>query len=60
VVLRMKRILTTHVGSLPRPKDLLDQMKEKLAGQAPEGYDGRVREAVAECVASNRQPASTS
>jgi hypothetical protein len=35
----MKRILTTHVGSLPRPRDLLDQMKEKLAGLAPGGYE---------------------
>src|SRR6266446_4761908 len=46
----MKRILTTHVGSLPRTRDLLDQMKEKLAGRAPGGYDERVRRAVAECV----------
>jgi len=46
----MKRILTTHVGSLARPRDLLDQMKEKLAGKAPRGYDERVRRAVAECV----------
>src|SRR2546430_4521276 len=46
----MKRILTTHVGSLARPRDLLDQMKEKLAGKAPGGYDERVRRAVAECV----------
>src|SRR2546426_2624409 len=46
----MKRILTTHVGSLPRPRDLLDQMKEKLAGRAPGGSDERVRRAVAECV----------
>ncbi|TMI16927.1 MAG: methionine synthase, partial [Betaproteobacteria bacterium] len=46
----MRRILTTHVGSLPRPRDLLDQMKEKLAGGAPGGYDERVRRAVAECV----------
>src|SRR3989441_2354723 len=46
----MKRILTTHVGSLARPRDLLDQMKQKLAGKAPRGYDERVRRAVAECV----------
>ena len=26
------RILTTHVGSLPRPHDLLDMMKARLAG----------------------------
>src|SRR3989441_11124773 len=46
----MKRILTTHVGSLARPRDLLDQMKQKLAGKAPRGCDERVRRAVAECV----------
>ena len=27
-----KRILTTHVGSLPRPTDLLDLMKAKISG----------------------------
>jgi len=48
----MTRIRTTHVGSLPRPHDLLDQMKARLAGQPynREHYDGRVRRAVAECV----------
>src|SRR5262252_1337167 len=46
------RILTTHVGSLPRPHDLLDMMKARLAGQAFDAaaYDQRVRSAVAECV----------
>jgi 5-methyltetrahydropteroyltriglutamate--homocysteine methyltransferase len=46
------RILTTHVGSLPRPKDLLDLMKAKLSGQPydPQAYETRVRGAVAECV----------
>src|SRR5215471_14642420 len=46
------RILTTHVGSLPRPKDLLDLMKAKLAGEAYDeaAYDARVRAAVADCV----------
>lgn len=28
------RILTTHVGSLPRPHDLLDIMKQRLDGEA--------------------------
>jgi 5-methyltetrahydropteroyltriglutamate--homocysteine methyltransferase len=28
------RILTTHVGSLSRPRDLLDLMKARLAGLA--------------------------
>ena len=46
------RILTTHVGSLPRPVDLLDMMKEKVSG---ESYDHgvfaeRVQTAVAEIV----------
>jgi 5-methyltetrahydropteroyltriglutamate--homocysteine methyltransferase len=53
-----ERILTTHVGSLPRPKDLLDLMKARLAGQPHDAavYDVRVRRAVAECV--RRQAAS--
>ena len=46
------RTLTTHVGSLPRPVDLLDMMKEKVSG---ESYDHgvfaeRVQTAVAEIV----------
>ena len=44
------KIRTTHVGSLPRPHDLLDLMKEKLAGRRDEKYDARVRSAVAESV----------
>jgi 5-methyltetrahydropteroyltriglutamate--homocysteine methyltransferase len=46
------RILTTHVGSLPRPKDLLDLMKARLAGLAydHDAYERRVRDAVADCV----------
>src|SRR5882672_2466514 len=46
------RILTTHVGSLPRPKDLLGLMKAKLTGHAYDeaAYDARVKNAVAECV----------
>ncbi len=27
------RIMTTHVGSLPRPHDLLDVMKARLEGR---------------------------
>ena len=48
----MTPIRTTHVGSLPRPHDLLDQMKARLAGQPyeRERYESRVRRAVAECV----------
>src|SRR5258707_5017143 len=46
------RILTTHVGSLPRPRDLLDLMKAKLSGAAHDkaAYDARVKSAVTECV----------
>ncbi|HXP78244.1 MAG TPA: cobalamin-independent methionine synthase II family protein [Stellaceae bacterium] len=46
------RILTTHVGSLPRPRDLLDLMKARLAGGAydRDAYETRVRSAVADCV----------
>jgi 5-methyltetrahydropteroyltriglutamate--homocysteine methyltransferase len=46
------RILTTHVGSLPRPHDLLDMMKARMAGQpcGEAAYRERVRSAVAECV----------
>ena len=46
------RILTTHVGSLPRPDDLLDLMKARIAGAGydREVYEARVRSAVTECV----------
>jgi len=46
------RILTTHVGSLPRPAALLDLMRMKLAGEdgSAGAYDARVREAVFDCV----------
>ena len=45
-------IRTTHVGSLPRPHDLLDMMKARLAGQPvdPSRYEGRVKSAVSEVV----------
>ena len=43
---------TTHVGSLPRPHDLLDLMKDKVAGRAYDRgrYEARVKSAVADCV----------
>jgi 5-methyltetrahydropteroyltriglutamate--homocysteine methyltransferase len=46
------RILTTHVGSLPRPRDLLDLMRARAMGfiYDPRAYDERVKSAVAECV----------
>ena len=33
------RILTTHVGSLPRPHDLLDMLKERLVGEGVDESD---------------------
>ena len=46
------RILTTHVGSLARPVDLLDLMKAKVNGApyAEEDYARRISTAVAEVV----------
>jgi 5-methyltetrahydropteroyltriglutamate--homocysteine methyltransferase len=46
------RIMTTHVGSLPRPHDLLDMMKARLDGRDHDeaAYQARVRAAVTECV----------
>src|SRR5262249_15626119 len=46
------RILTTHVGSLPRPSDLLDMMKVRLSGGVhdEDAYAARLRSAVAEIV----------
>ena len=47
-----ERILTTHVGSLPRPRALLDLMKAALAGQPYDrnAYAREIRSAVAEVV----------
>ena len=45
------RILTTHVGSLPRPKHLLDLMRTLLDGRGDEAdFDEALREAVVEAV----------
>ena len=46
------RILTTHVGSLPRPNDLLEMIRAKSAGRPydQQAYGARVRTAVAEIV----------
>jgi 5-methyltetrahydropteroyltriglutamate--homocysteine methyltransferase len=46
------RILTTHVGSLPRPHDLLDLMKARASGQTVDEqvYQERVRRAVIDIV----------
>jgi 5-methyltetrahydropteroyltriglutamate--homocysteine methyltransferase len=47
-----ERILTTHVGSLPRPPDLLDMIQAKERGAAFDGeaFVGRVKSAIAEVV----------
>jgi len=45
------RILTTHVGSLPRPKDLLDIMKAIVQGGVNDrAFQTRVQSAVADIV----------
>jgi 5-methyltetrahydropteroyltriglutamate--homocysteine methyltransferase len=45
------RILTTHVGSLPRPKELLDLMRNMLDGRADQTeYDDRIRQGVSDSV----------
>ena len=46
------RILTTHVGSLPRPADLLPLIQAKERGEAhdPAAFEARVRGAVADVV----------
>ncbi|MBV9579099.1 MAG: cobalamin-independent methionine synthase II family protein [Chloroflexi bacterium] len=45
------RILTTHVGSLPRPKPLLDQMRNLLDGRGDDfDYGDALREAVVDSV----------
>jgi len=47
-----ERILTTHVGSLPRPPDLLEMIQAKERGGAFDaaGFAARVKSAVAEVV----------
>src|SRR5690349_1908191 len=48
------RILTTHCGSLPRPKDLLDLMKARLRNEPYDrgAYEAGVRAAVGDIVRS--------
>jgi 5-methyltetrahydropteroyltriglutamate--homocysteine methyltransferase len=47
-----ERILTTHVGSLPRPDDLFEMMLAKMEGKPIDeaAYAARVRKAVADSV----------
>ena len=46
------RILTTHVGSLPRPEDLRALVQKKAQGEALDeaAFAARVKSAVAETV----------
>jgi len=45
-------IQTTHIGSLPRPHDLLDLLKAKYAGQHfdPSALETKIKSSVAESV----------
>jgi 5-methyltetrahydropteroyltriglutamate--homocysteine methyltransferase len=40
------RILTTHVGSLPRPKDVPQMIHDKDRGKKPANWRERIRTAV--------------
>lgn len=46
------RILTSHVGSLPRPADLLDAMKERFSGEAYDAaaYQAKLKAAIEDIV----------
>ncbi len=50
-------ILTTHVGSLPRPADLLDAMREKYNAETWDeaGFQQKVADAVRDVVATQKQ-----
>ncbi len=50
--LSTERILTTHVGSLPRPDDLFELMLARMDGNVidEQAYAERVRRAVKDCV----------
>jgi len=47
-----KRILTTHVGSLPRPADLLEMNNAKVSGRPVDqaAWTARVKTAILEVV----------
>ena len=46
-----ERILTTHVGSLPRPKELLDLMRNLLGGRGDETeFEDRLRDSINDIV----------
>ncbi len=51
------RIPTSHVGSLPRPTDLLDLYRERAEGREPDAGEitNRIRRAVVDIVAQQRE-----
>ena len=50
------RILTTHVGSLPRPDDLIEANRSRESGEATDeaGFQNNLRAAVADVVQRQR------
>ena len=52
-----ERILTTHVGSLPRPDDLFEMMLARMDGMAVDekAYTARLDAAVKDCVRQQRE-----
>ena len=50
--LSSERILTTHVGSLPRPDDLFEMMLARMDGRPVDdkAYAARVQKAVSDSV----------
>jgi 5-methyltetrahydropteroyltriglutamate--homocysteine methyltransferase len=51
------RIQTTHIGSLPRPHHLLDQLKAKFSGKPfdEKAFDAALRQAVIDVVRKQRE-----
>ena len=51
--LSTNRILTTHVGSLPRPEDLVELLRREDRGEPVDAaaLQARAKQAVAQCVA---------
>jgi len=50
-----ERILTTHVGSLPRSQTLVDALLKKDRGEADAAFDRVVREAVLDAMARQKE-----
>jgi 5-methyltetrahydropteroyltriglutamate--homocysteine methyltransferase len=46
------RIITTHVGSLPRPHDLLDMLSDKINGRPYDeaAFEARVKQSIEDVV----------